>query len=266
MDDDRRCIQCGGLLGNRRLDAVFCRQKCKRRYYRRAQASNYMVPPAGTSGVLTQSRADERFRRQLAGEGVTSQPLTEDERDLLALQRRNPGVLLPQLQQHLIDIGAERRRLELAETYDDWPLKVQDRFTNPDPTVVARRAIQSRRINTPVDPYEYILRPGQPWASSARRPTRMHRRSVVTRTTVAARHPEPLSSIRYIKHTPGVTRRHRNGRGRQWHEIEGVVTMQLLKVFKPLRRAFNGTGQPLHSGVDPLHSIKSFEVLSVSRD
>src|SRR5450755_3128117 len=30
VDDGRQCLQCGRSLENRRLDAVFCRQKCKR--------------------------------------------------------------------------------------------------------------------------------------------------------------------------------------------------------------------------------------------
>jgi hypothetical protein len=71
-------------------------------------------------------------------------------------------VLLPQLRDKLLERELERMRLEAAETSQDQPLKVQDPIHNPDPTVVARRAIQSRRINKPVDPNMHLLRPGQP--------------------------------------------------------------------------------------------------------
>jgi hypothetical protein len=177
-----RCTWCHEPMDDakrRRKDAVTCSNRCRKalsrelRHSRRSNSTHagsvtpgndpYAEPPRPETAPFADSRADERFRAQLSHQTVTSQPLTEEEVSLLALQRRNPGVLLPQLQQRLIDIETERRRREIAETYyDQPPLKVQDRLHDPDPTVVARRAIQSRRINKPVDPNAYILRSRQP--------------------------------------------------------------------------------------------------------
>ena len=162
MADATHCLQCGKPLTGKRQGALYCKDRCRKRFGRHQEklAETGYAPPLSRTSAIYESRADQRFRAALAGEGIRAQPLTDDERELLARQRLNPGVLLPELQARLIEVDAERR-LELAETYDDRPLKVEDRFTNPDSTVVARRAIQSRRINKPVDPNAYILRPSQ---------------------------------------------------------------------------------------------------------
>src|SRR5512135_2521427 len=92
VDDARRCMQCGQSLADLRSDAIFCRQRCKRRYYRRRDTSNYTQyepPPAGNS--LAQDRADREWRRQLAATAIRAEPLTDEEHQALALQRRNPG-------------------------------------------------------------------------------------------------------------------------------------------------------------------------------
>ncbi len=169
MDDTKR----------RRKDAVTCSNRCRKAlsreakhhrgsnstYDRRVTPGNdpYVDPPRpGETGPFAADRATRRFRAQLSRNAVASQPLTADERQLLALQRRNVGVMLPDLRDKLLEREFERMRQEAAETSQDQPLKVQDPIHNPDPTVVARRAIQSRLINKPVDPYARILRPGQP--------------------------------------------------------------------------------------------------------
>lgn len=164
MDDGRQCLQCGGPMDNRRSDAVFCRQRCRRRYRRRAESSNYAPPPPGTSGVLAQSRADETFRRQLANEGIRAMPLTDEERDLLARQRRNPGPLLPELQKLLLDRELERREREAAEYASHQPIKVEDPIDPSSQGSLARRAIASRNANRryAADPNMHVLRPGQP--------------------------------------------------------------------------------------------------------
>lgn len=162
MDDGRRCMQCSEPLQNRRPEAVFCRQKCKRRYYRRTQESKYEPPLPGTSGVLSESRADERFRAAVASHQEASQPLDDYERELLARQRRNRGVLLPELQQRLLNREYERRRAEAAEAARADPIRVQDQLDPSTYTSLARRAILSRNRNSkPQAPDAYILR-GQP--------------------------------------------------------------------------------------------------------
>lgn len=154
-------MQCGEPMENRRLDAIFCRQKCKRRYYRRSPASNYEPRPAGTAGVLAESRADATFRAQLASHQVASQPLTDEEHILLARQKRNPGPLLPELQQRLLDHEYERRRREEDEAYDR-AIMVEDPLDPSSLGSMQRRASQSRRVNgKPVDPNMHALRPGQ---------------------------------------------------------------------------------------------------------
>ena len=163
MDDGRQCLQCGGPMDNRRSDAVFCRQKCRRRYSRRAESSNYAPPPSGTSGVLAQSRADETFRRQFANEGIRAMPLTDEERDLLARQRRNPGPLLPELRDKLLEHELERMRREAAEYSQFQPLKPENPFDPSSQASLARRAIASRNANRryAADPNMHVLRPSQ---------------------------------------------------------------------------------------------------------
>lgn len=159
MDDERTCLQCGRVLENRRSDAVFCRQRCRRRYYRGRQSSKYMPPLASTSPWAHEDRADERFRRQLADhQGVSAHVLTPAER---AWQSRNPGVLPASAQQRIIDADLERRRLEAAERErsQDRAISVE---TPLDPSTigsVARQGRASRAVNRPTDPYAH--RPGQ---------------------------------------------------------------------------------------------------------
>ncbi len=141
MDDDRSCLQCGGPMEHRRSDAIFCRQRCRRRYYRRRQSSNYIDPTAWPFP----DPADERFREQFESERVRSQPLTDQERELLAHQRRNPGVLLPELQQMLLDRATEQQRREAAERSQHQPIKVEDRLDPSSHGSLARRAATTER-------------------------------------------------------------------------------------------------------------------------
>jgi hypothetical protein len=156
VDDDRACLQCGGPLQNRRSDTLFDSQRCKRRYYRRRQSSNYTDPTAW----LFPDGADDRFREQLTAEGVRSQPLTDHERSLLEKQRRNPGVLLPELQQRLIDHERERQRREAESYQEHQPLKVETPLDPSSHGSLARRARYDRSRNRPQDPHAAILRPG----------------------------------------------------------------------------------------------------------
>lgn len=160
MDDSRVCIQCGKPLGNRRLDAVFCRQKCKRRYYRQRQSSNYL--PAGTAGTggMPEDRADERWRQQYSRHEEASAPLSPEDHELLARQRRNPGVLLPELRAKQLDQAAEQQRREPAERAShSRPIKPETPLDPSSLGSVARRARESRRINKPQDPHLGVLRP-----------------------------------------------------------------------------------------------------------
>ena len=160
MDDVRRCLQCGEPMQNRKSTAIFHSQKCKRRWYRQAAGSNYEPPRPGTSGVVAESRADARFRAALASHREASQPLDDYERRLLALQKRNPGPMLVELQQRMLAREYERQRQEAEETARADPIRVQDQL---DPTTyghVARRAILSRsRQSKPSDPNLRALRP-----------------------------------------------------------------------------------------------------------
>jgi hypothetical protein len=146
-------------MENRRSDAVFCKQRCKRRYHRRAESSYSTPPLAGTPGMLSLSRADDRWRAALENHAATSQPLTDDERALLDRQRRNPGVLLPELQQLLIDRATEQQRREAAEYASHQPIKPETPLDPSSLGSLARRARESRRTNRPVDPYSAIVRP-----------------------------------------------------------------------------------------------------------
>jgi len=156
MDDGRECLQCGGPMEHRRSDAVFCRQRCRRRYYRRGQSSNYIAPTAWPFP----DRAEERFHEQLTAEGVRSQPLTDRERSLLEKQRRNPGVLLPELQQLLLDRERERQRREAESYRQHQPLKVETPLDPSSHGSVARRGRYDRARNRPQDSHVSVLRPG----------------------------------------------------------------------------------------------------------
>ena len=164
MDDERHCLQCGQSLGNRRPDAIFCRQKCKRRYYRRPPASNYLTPPSpGTAGkaAFADVRADERWRRALEGETTRAEPLDQIEEEWLAMQRRNPGVLIQPLRERMLD-RAEAERQAADDARAQYEIKVE---TPLDPTSlgsVAARARHSRAANRPQDPHRAILRPSGP--------------------------------------------------------------------------------------------------------
>ncbi len=159
MDDGRQCLQCGRPLENRRSDAIFCRQRCRRRYYRRGQSgrtSNCADPAAWPFP----DRADERFRDQLEQHVARSQPLTPEERSAIAWQRRNPGPLHPLLAQRLIDHERERQAREAEARSQHQPLKVEDRLDPSSHGSLARRARYDRARNRPQDPHVSVLRPG----------------------------------------------------------------------------------------------------------
>jgi hypothetical protein len=163
VDDERRCIQCGRSLENRRPGAIFCRQKCKRKHYRQAARSNYEPPLPGTSSVRADTRADQRWRAAHADAEIRAKPLSDYEKALLQRQKRNPGPLLPELQSIMLDREMERRRALAAEAGN--PIRVEDPLDPGSIGSVQRRAQQSRRANKHYqdDPNMHVLRPpGQP--------------------------------------------------------------------------------------------------------
>jgi hypothetical protein len=156
VGDGRECLQCDADLGKARSDAVFCGQKCRRRYYRCGQSSKYTEPAAWPFP----DRADERFREGYESERARSQPLTPEEKAAVAWQKRNPGPLHPLLQQRLIAHELECQRREAAERSQHQPLKVEDRLDPSSHGSLARRARYDRARNRPQDPHVSVLRPG----------------------------------------------------------------------------------------------------------
>lgn len=169
MDDTKRRRTC-----STRCRKALSREmkQARRSNYTRASSVTpgddpYAEPPRPGESFYRASAGDERFKRQLARDGTRAQPLTDEERTLLARQCRNPGPLLPELQQRLLDHELERMRLEAAE-YHQAAIKVEDRFDPSSWGSVAARAIQSRQRNKPIDPNLYALRPP---AQPGHRPT-----------------------------------------------------------------------------------------------
>jgi predicted nucleic acid-binding Zn ribbon protein len=177
----RRCAWCHDPMDDttrRRKHAVTCSNRCRKalsREAKRHRGSNsiqsgsvttgdapYVEPPRpGETDSYGAWLAGERFRAQLAHHVATSQPLTDQEKELLSRQRRNPGPLLPELAQLQIDRAREQQRRELAEYASHQPIKVEDRLDPSSQGSVARRARESRRLNQPVDPHLSVLRPGR---------------------------------------------------------------------------------------------------------
>ena len=76
--------------------------------------SNYTEPPRPGNSIA-QDRADREWRRQLAAEGIRAEPLTDEEHQALAHQRRNPGPMVPFFRQRfLAQADAELRAREAA--------------------------------------------------------------------------------------------------------------------------------------------------------
>lgn len=173
------CVICEKPLDEerrRRSDAVTCSKRCRTALWRarRKARRNGGVPLAGATrdgygtaasfepprpGAFAADRAEERFRAQLSRQTVASHPLTAEERELLAVQGRNPGVLIPALRDKYLERELERIRRESAETSQFQPLRVENQFDPSTYGSVARRAIQSRQRNRPHDPNLYALRP-----------------------------------------------------------------------------------------------------------
>lgn len=161
MSDERRCLQCGGDLNGRRADAVFCRQRCQKRYARRSKSSKYIEPPLAGTAWEAEDRADERWHQQYSQHEEASQPLSPEDQELLARQKRNPGVLLPEIRAKQLDRAIELRRIEEAERAShSRPIKPETPLDPESIGSVQRRARESRRLNKPADPHLRILRPG----------------------------------------------------------------------------------------------------------
>ena len=158
MDDDRRCMQCGQSLAGLRSDAIFCRQRCKRRYYRRKPDSNYIEPPRPGNSIA-QDRADREWRRQLDAEGIRAEPLTDEEHQALAHQRRNPGPMVPFFRQRFVARADAELRAREAAVRDPRAIRPEDTHNRATIGSVAARGRQSRALNKPVEPYREMLRP-----------------------------------------------------------------------------------------------------------
>jgi hypothetical protein len=156
-------MQCGRDISDLRSDALFCRQRCKRRYYRRA-GSTYSIPPSPAStGLSSEERAEERWRKQLAQHEEATRPLTAEELAARALQRRNPGTLVPFYR----DRELARAKAELAERQaalkgDPRAIRVEDPYDRSTIGSVARMGQYSRAINHPGNRRGPLLRPGPP--------------------------------------------------------------------------------------------------------
>ena len=105
--------------------------------------------------------ADKYWQRQYREAEQAAEPLTARERELLRLQKANPGPLRPELAAIQLARQIEQQRRQQADTYDQ-PFAVQDPIHNPDETVLARRGRLSRRLSRHLaaDPHMGILRPG----------------------------------------------------------------------------------------------------------
>jgi hypothetical protein len=152
-------MQCGQSLAGLRSDAVFCRQRCKRRYYRRADRSNYTEPPRPGNSIA-QDRADREWRRQFAAEGIRAEPLTPQEEQAVALQKRNQGPMVPFFRQRFLAKADDELRAREAAFRDSRAIKVEDPYNPATIGSVAARGRASRALNKPVDPYVAMLRPG----------------------------------------------------------------------------------------------------------
>ena len=161
MSDERRCLQCGGDLKGRRADAVYCRQRCRKRHARRSPSSNYLDPPLSGTTWEAEDRADERWHEEYRRHEEATAPLSPEDQELLARQRRNPGVLLPELRAKQLARAAELRRVEQSErAARSRPIKPESALDPESLGSVARRGRFDRQMNKPADPHLRILRPG----------------------------------------------------------------------------------------------------------
>ena len=169
LDDDRR----------RRSDAVTCSKRCRTALWRARRRisgdggvpfvsvtrdgygtlTRFDPPASPSESLLRRSHADDRFYSQLSHYEETRRPLTAEDRAIRDHIRRNPGVAHPVLVARWVESERERQRLEDAERERSQPLKVQDRFTNPDPGVIGRRGMASRQANRHLTGDPYIGRP-----------------------------------------------------------------------------------------------------------
>ena len=162
MEYTTDCMQCGKPLEGKRRGALFCKDRCRKRFdrWQKKAVSDGYDPPVSRTSSINESRADDTFRRQLASAATRTLPLTDEERILLARQKRNPGPLMPELAKIQLDRAVELQQREIAEAARANPLRVQDQL---DPTTyghLARRAILSRsRQSKPQDPNLRVLRP-----------------------------------------------------------------------------------------------------------
>lgn len=162
MEYTADCMYCGRPLEGKRAGALFCKDSHRKRFdrYQKKRGADGYDPPVSRTSSINESRADSTFRRQLANESIRATPLSEYERTLLARQKRNPGPLIPELQQIALDRANELQQREIAEAARADPIMVEDQLDPGTRGHLARRAIQSRsRQGKPVDPNLRALRP-----------------------------------------------------------------------------------------------------------
>ena len=176
------CVICGKPLDGRRrrADAMTCSPSHRtllwraRRKIRRDGGLPYVHVNTDGYGSVERfdpppspatSMSDARFRAQLDQLEQAQRPLTDEERRersrLRDVMRRNPGVLIKPLHDRLIDNTRKAQALEEADATQAASIRVEDRFHDHDPTVVARRGMVSRQANRHLaaDPSVYVDMP-----------------------------------------------------------------------------------------------------------
>jgi hypothetical protein len=176
MSGVRLCVICQRPLDDgrkRRADAVTCGASCRtllwrarRRIRRDGGVPSLRVDVDGYGSLVSfepparrpWSQSDDRFHSQAALQDQGAIEITRAERDHM---RRNVGVMHPAVSQRLTERELHLRACE-AESYRQHnPIKPETPLDPSSLGSVARRGIESRRANRPVDPYERMLSPGR---------------------------------------------------------------------------------------------------------
>jgi hypothetical protein len=114
--------------------------------------------PPRSHGAPGAWRSDERFKAQLAAEEALAEPISEELRQALRLQRANPGPLVPYLQQLLDKRNAAELAAREAAVYDPRAIRPDDPYnpSAPGSSMVAALGQHSRAVNK-----RQRMRPGQ---------------------------------------------------------------------------------------------------------
>jgi hypothetical protein len=176
MSGVRLCVICQRPLDDgrkRRADAVTCGASCRtllwrarRRIRRDGGVPSLFVDVDGYGSLVSSgpparrpwSQSDETFYSQATLHDQGAIEITRAERDWM---RRNPGPLHPAVAQRLNDRELARRRREAEEAASHHVIKVEVPSDPASHGSVAKRGMQSRRANRPVDPYDRMHSPGR---------------------------------------------------------------------------------------------------------